>query len=438
MSRRRWLSLFLVLALVGAAEAGGAASALRDNPEPAPAPRLAERDVRAAVLAYRYLNQEAIKVVDQATLLDGAWSYARVSTGLTDDPTPRSSARSANDAIRADLVYLIEHNESRLGSRLVVEAYVTGMAKAADDPHTSYIPANVLRTIRGAETEASDQLYFGFAAVEEGDAQRVWDVVPGSPAAKAGLKAGDLILKTETASPGKDSPETNRDLSQALAVRRDGRTFRLIVRPEFASVPVAVTRPLGDDTDYLRVFSFNVGEADFREGLNPVWDQLHGSRLVLDLRGNPGGAIANMAEMAGKLGYRGAFLTMIDRNGSRRRVDPQRSGAFAYQPEQIVVLVDSSTYSAGEILASILQQAGSAVLGTQTKGYAHGALVVAVGDGALQIGLYRNLAGLQMRDIEGIGVTPDEAVAVDLQRIKKGDDSVIGRAVELLSSSGSR
>ncbi|MGE0060425.1 MAG: S41 family peptidase [Dehalococcoidia bacterium] len=438
MSPRRWFAFLVVFALVVAAEAAGATSALRDDPTPATPPKLAERDARAATLAYRYLSQEAIKVVDRKALLDGAWNYARVSTRLTDDATERSTATSANDAIRADLEYLVEHNKSRLSSRLVVEAYVTGMANAADDPHTSYIPSNVLRTIRGAETEASDQLYFGFSAVEEGDNQRVWDVVPGSPAARAGLKAGDLILTTETASPGKDSPETNRDLSQALTVKRDGRTFRLIIRPEFASVPVAVTRSLGDDIDYLRVYSFNVGETDFREGLDPVWDQLQGSRLVLDLRGNPGGAITNLAELAGKLGYRGAFLTMVNRDGSRRRVDPQRSATFAYRPEEIAVLVDSSTFSAGEILASILQQAGSTVLGTQTKGYAHGALVVAVGDGALQIGLYRNLAGIEMRDIEGTGVTPDEAVPLDYQRIKKGDDSVIARAIELLSGSGGR
>ncbi|MGE0688045.1 MAG: PDZ domain-containing protein, partial [Dehalococcoidia bacterium] len=226
MSPRRWFAFLVVFALVVAAEAAGATSALRDDPTPATPPKLAERDARAATLAYRYLSQEAIKVVDRKALLDGAWNYARVSTRLTDDATERSTATSANDAIRADLEYLVEHNKSRLSSRLVVEAYVTGMANAADDPHTSYIPSNVLRTIRGAETEASDQLYFGFSAVEEGDNQRVWDVVPGSPAARAGLKAGDLILTTETASPGKDSPETNRDLSQALTVKRDGRTFR--------------------------------------------------------------------------------------------------------------------------------------------------------------------------------------------------------------------
>jgi carboxyl-terminal processing protease len=223
-----------------------------------------------------------------------------------------------------------------------------------------------------------------------------------------------------------------------LTVRRDGRTFNFAVNPRREEPPIVETRTLQDGIDYLRVYSFGADAASFDQALDDAWDRLKSDRVIVDLRTNPGGAVRNVAQLASRLGYQGTMIVSFDRNNRRSMTPIPRSFVPGYKATQILYLVNGYSYSGAEILSAFGGTFGSTVIGTPTTGTSHSAIAFRIGEGVLQMGIRRNAIGPSAIDIEGKGVPLSETVTLDYSRLKKGEDSVIERAVELLSGSATR
>lgn len=272
---------------------------------------------------------------------------------------------------------------------------VDGLLEELGDPHSSYLPPDRLARLR----ETTTGRYAGVGV--QIDVRDGWITViaplPSTPAERAGLLTGDRVVEID----GK----TTRGLTSEEAVKalrgKPGSMVRVVVerpgvddslrfsltRSEIAYAPVQQTVLLRDGVGYVNLSVF--GE-DSRDAIRDAVDSLRraGMRsLVLDLRGNPGGLLEQgvavselfldpgktIVSMKGRVAD--ANQTFVDR-------DPQ---VIANLP--MIVLVDSSSASASEIVAGALQDHDRAVV-VGTTSYGKGSaqsLIPTDGGGAVKI-----------------------------------------------------
>jgi carboxyl-terminal processing protease len=197
--------------------------------------------------------------------------------------------------------------------------------------------------------------------------------VPGSPAATAGLRAGDQIVKVGD----KDTNGITADQATALIqgpdgskvtleISRAGSTFSVTITRAEIQVPTVRSAVIADHVLYVRIYQFgSETSADFASALSNGLPGAVG--IVLDLRGDPGGFISAADDVITEFVASGETFELRGRNGT---VDRHMVGAKHLAPTlPMVVLVDANSASASEIVAGSLQVHQRAKLvGTKTFG----------------------------------------------------------------------
>ncbi|MBT9158248.1 MAG: Carboxy-terminal processing protease CtpA [Firmicutes bacterium] len=297
---------------------------------------------------------------------------------------------------------------------VLIRGAINGIMEALDDPHSVYMEPR-------AQEQFMRQVTGAFAGIGVSleitpDGARLSQVFRHSPAARAGLRAGDVILFVET------QDVRHLTLAQLSALirgevgtmvslsfyRSSVSTLRTVsIRRETVVAPSAQWRMLEGNIGYIDIdfFGAALGE-DMREAMT----DLRGARgLVLDLRGNPGGMIRSMMDTVPHFVPAGPLAIMVARGGQRETVMSPGPGPGV----PLVVLVDERTASAAEILAAAIMDRQSGVLvGTQTygKGVAQGIYDLGQTIGALRLTVVGYLTPTG-REIEGRGLEPNVTVA---------------------------
>ncbi|MFE1319290.1 S41 family peptidase [Kitasatospora phosalacinea] len=248
---------------------------------------------------------------------------------------------------------------------------------------------------------------------EAGGPTLVAGVLPGSPAARAGIEAGERLV-TVDGTPAEQLPVTEvvsrlrggpAGSAVAVGVRGDeaGPVRQLtLTRAELAAREVEVDHP-APGVARIAVHAFTEGVAD------QVRAAAAGSRgVVLDLRGNSGGLVEEAVATASVF-LDGGPVASYQVHGEHRELT---AAAGRSTPVPLVVLVDGGTMSAAELLAGALQDRGRAVLvGSRTFGKGTVQQPSRLADGSvleLTVGRYQTPAG---RSPEGTGVQPDVPAA---------------------------
>lgn len=300
-----------------------------------------------------------------------------------------------------------------------VAGAIEGLVRAYGDPYTTYFPPK--------EAEAFNEDISGnFSGVgmEVGMRDDILTIIaplPGTPAEKAGLLAGDkLIAINGSSTDGMAVDEAVRHIRGeegtvvTLSIFRTGMTEPTEYKVTRAQieVPTVKTEKRGD-TFIISLYSFNaLAEMKMQQALRDYVTS-GATKLVLDLRGNPGGylqgavSIASYFMPAGKVVLRESF-------GDEREEEVYRSrGATLKQfaPKEMVVLIDGGSASASEILAGALQEQGYATLvGAASFGKGSVQELVNLPSGSsLKVTIARWLTP-NGRSISNGGLTPDIVV----------------------------
>ena len=305
----------------------------------------------------------------------------------------------------------------------LVDGAIKGMV-AELDPHSSYMPPEEFQSF-----ESDTQGQFGGVGIEvenRSDQLVVLAPIEGSPAERAGVKAGDLSVSVDGRDPGSEAlDKLVKHLRGApgshvkMGVRRQGiadvLTFDLV--REVIHVPSIASKLLMERVAYVHVKQFQERTHDeLLEAAGRLRSQAGGhlAGIIVDLRSDPGGLVDQAADVADEFLDGGVIYTARHRGRIVDEVKAHSGGAFVNAP--CVILVNEWTASAAELVTGALQDNKRAtVVGERTFGKGSVQAIVSLPEGAgmrLTVSRYYTPSG---HAIQADGVHPDVSVETHKQ-----------------------
>jgi carboxyl-terminal processing protease len=249
-------------------------------------------------------------------------------------------------------------------------AGIQGMAEFLD-PHTVYLEPEKV-TYTQSEFEGNfDGIGIEFDVIN--DSLVVVTPLPGGPSASVGISPGDRIISIDSVSAvGIKPKEVLRKLRGPRGTKVGLKVFRpisgkvidfLVTRGKISTASVDAAFMLDQTNGYIRISRFIATTADeFRKALASLKKQGM-KRLLVDLRGNPGGFLEQAKDVADEFLTKGQLIVYTkSRNGGADNVRYEAKSGDGYETGPLVVLVDKGSASASEILAGALQDNKRAVV----------------------------------------------------------------------------
>ena len=248
---------------------------------------------------------------------------------------------------------------------------IRGMFEGLNDPYSRYYTEEEFKELM----EQTSGTYAGIGVVigaGEDDILTVVSPIEGSPAAKAGIKTGDKILKVD----GKNI--TSKELDKAtqmikgepgtdvtLTIKRDNKDFDITIKREEIKLQTVKSEVLEDSIGYIKITSFDeTTDKDFEENLNSLKEK-NIKGLVIDLRDNPGGLLDVCQKIADILIGKGTIVYTKDNKGNTEYL---KSGEDSLGLP-IAVLINGGSASASEILTgAIVDNKAGVAVGTTSFG----------------------------------------------------------------------
>jgi len=292
--------------------------------------------------------------------------------------------------------------------RLVDGAIRGLMAKL--DGHSRYLSKSEVEGLRPSPPPAHIGVRFG---APRGKGRPIEDVLPEGPAARAGLRIGDVVFGLNGRALAELGPdEIRRELEgpegETVTLAMPGADGRRKLRLRRASLrPFHVSARRSGDVGQLVIERFTVDTPlDVQRNLDRL-GEIRG--LVIDLRGNPGGLVESAARVADLWMRRGTIVSTEARGRVIEKLVAHPRGTEPDYP--IVVLVDGGTASAAEILTAALSESRRAkVVGARTFGKGTVQTIAELEDGsALKLTVARHFSPSH-QSIQGRGIAPDVVV----------------------------
>ena len=333
--------------------------------------------------------------------------------------------------------YVDEINQSES-----MDSAINGLLQSLD-PYSSYMSPEIFDEM---QTETSGE--FGGLGIEvsmESGVVKVISPIDDTPASKAGIKAGDFIVKIN------DIQVQGKTLSEAvdlmrgpvgsgieLTVRRRGEKKALIfniVREiiEIQSVKVDI---LKDNIGYIRLTSFNENSSNqINKKINELENNKKVNAYILDLRNNPGGLLSQAIKISDFFLDNGEIVSTKSRKNSENRKWFAKKGDLT-KGKTLLVLINYGSASASEIVAGALKDHKRAILlGENSYGKGSVQSIIPLknrGAIRLTVAKYYLPSG---KSISEVGVSPDIEIEeeADNFRIRTETDNQLNYAIKLLN-----
>lgn len=338
----------------------------------------------------------------------------------------------------------------KVDPEILLEGLSYGMAESLDDPYSKYYTSEELAVLNSQITGKYAGIGLMLGLDKETELVKAIKVFKDSPAARAGLLPGDILIEINgEATDGLGTEEVAGKVrgtigtSVELSVYRNGELLEFnLTRAEVTAPSVSVKYlEQGEDVLYIEITSFssNTGQ-ELGEQLASL--DREPKSVILDLRDNGGGLVAQAIESARYFIPGGTVFFETGRDQTKLEEYKVSSERFLNVP--IVVLVNSNSASASEILAGAIQDHGSGTLvGETTYGKAVVQTVFPMPTGgALKLTTKRYLTP-DKRDLSKKGLTPDVEIIPSVEDLQKIDytkmpdlshDLVLLQALEVLGN----
>lgn len=337
-----------------------------------------------------------------------------------------------------DKYYLGDVDETKLEEG-AIKGYIEGLG----DPYTEYISKKDMESY--LDDTLGNFVGIGIYMIKntENDRIQVLSTIKDSPAEKAGIQAGDLIISADGVEYHADDMTTAANKIKGAAgttvkleILRGTQNLTFDIKREKVKVNQVEGKVISNNIGYIKFESFDeTTAADFKAKYEELAKQNIKS-LIIDLRNNGGGIVDQALEIADYMTDKDSVLLYeVDKNG-KEEVKKAKEDPIINMP--IVVLTNENTASASEILAGALKDLGKAkIVGTKTYGKGVIQQILKLNDGS---GLKITIEEYQTPNknkINKVGIEPDETVELpeelqDKLEIEESQDTQLQKAIDLL------
>lgn len=337
-----------------------------------------------------------------------------------------------------DKYYLGDVDEEKLKEG-AIKGYIEGLG----DPYTEYISADEM------EDYLSDTMGnfvgIGIYMVKNTEKGKIQVLAPikGSPAEKAGIQAGDLILTVDGVDYSADEMtiasnkiKGEEGTTVTIEVLRGTETKKYELKREKVKVNQVEGKVLSNNIGYINFTSFDETTADDFKAKFEELNKQGIKSLIIDLRNNGGGIVDQALQIADYVADKDSVLLYeVDKN-NKETVKKAKTDPIINMP--IIILTNENTASASEILAGALKDLGKAkTVGTTTYGKGVIQQILKLSDGS---GLKVTIEEYQTPNrnkIHKIGIAPDEEVKLpdsvtNVLNVTQSEDTQLQKAIEML------
>ena len=333
--------------------------------------------------------------------------------------------------------YVDEINQSKS-----MDSAIDGLLQSLD-PYSSYMSPEIFREMK---TETSGE--FGGLGIEvsmESGVVKVISPIDDTPASKAGIKAGDYIVKINDIQVQGKSLTEAVDLMRGpvgsgieLTVRRRGekKAIKFNIVREIIQIQSVKTDVIEKNIGYIRLTSFNENSGkQIKQKIKELEKNKKVKSYILDLRNNPGGLLSQAIQISDFFLDNGEIVSTKSRKSSENRKWFAKQGDLT-SGKTLVVLINYGSASASEIVAGALKDHKRAILlGENSFGKGSVQSIIPLkNEGAIRLTVakYYLPSG---KSISEVGVSPDIEVIEETEnfRIKTETDNQLNYAIKLLN-----
>jgi carboxyl-terminal processing protease len=336
------------------------------------------------------------------------------------------------ERVRAD--YVEKPDDTKL-----VEGAINGMVTSLD-PHSRYMNDKAWTDMQ--ETTHGEFGGLGIEVTMEEGLVKVVAPIDGTPAAKAGILSGDLIVQINddavqglTLEQAVNKMKGPANTQTRLKIKRKGvdKPIDMSLMREIIRVRPVTYHAEGGDIGYIRIASFNEQTTDgLKKAIADIAKQIPADKLagyVVDLRNNPGGLLDQAVSVSSALMARGEVVSTRGRTAEETQRFTAKGGDLT-KGKPLVVLINGGSASASEIVAGALHDHQRATLiGTRSFGKGSVQTIIPLGRGngalALTTARYYTPSG---HSIQALGVKPDIEVLQDVPAELKDRPELKGEA----------
>lgn len=357
----------------------------------------------------------------------------------------RSYMALSNDLSKfVDTYYAIKDNYyGELDNEKLVDSAIKGMISAVGDEYTSYSDTNDADNFK----QTVSGIYEGIGCtvgVNLDNKIVVVDMFKDSPAEKAGLKVGDIIIKIDGEDfVGKSSTDmsnyvkSSKNSKVVLTIIRDEETMELDVERKKIEIPYVSGEVITKDDmkiGYIDISLFSSTIYDqFKRELEKL-EKENISGLVIDVRGNSGGYLSGVTDILNLFLKKGDVIYQLE-SGNKKQIKKDTTKEKRDYP--VAVLVNGGSASASEILASAIKESYNGfVVGTKTYGKGTVQQTTTLPDGSMVKYTVQKWLTPNGNWVNEVGVEPTDTVELDISYAENPimeNDNQLQKALELVT-----
>ena len=333
-----------------------------------------------------------------------------------------------------DSYYLYDDEIDRDG---LIDGIYSGYAAALGDPYTEYYDEEETKALYESTSGEFTGIGATMSKSMDSDEITVSNVYEDSPADKAGMKEGDILVRVDGREVSGQELETvvswikgEKGTDVTIIVIRDGEEAELTATRDVIEVQTVDHEMKDGRIGYISVSEFDsVTCGQFEDAVDDLESRgMQG--LVIDLRGNPGGSLTTVTDMLKLLLPEGTIVSTKDKYGNTEKISCDGKHEFT---KPLAVLVNQYSASASEIFSGAIQDYGTGtIVGMTTYGKGVVQQLMDLRDGTclkVTVAEYYTPSG---RSINGTGVEPDVEVEFEYDADDPNADSQLDKALEVV------